>query len=104
MSNQTKIRPKHSTKIDRCNKTLKKDELRFNEYYDFQKVQDDLYRKSKLGRTFNHLVELILDERNLRLAFRNIKTNKGSQTAGVNGTTIKDWEKKTLTMSTMESC
>jgi group II intron reverse transcriptase/maturase len=35
-------------------------------------------------------MDLILDKNNIELAYRNIKSNKGSNTAGVDGLTIKD--------------
>jgi group II intron reverse transcriptase/maturase len=35
-------------------------------------------------------MDLILDKNNIMLAYRNIKSNKGSNTAGVDGLTIKD--------------
>jgi retron-type reverse transcriptase len=35
-------------------------------------------------------MDLILDRNNIELAYRNIKSNKGSNTAGVDGLTIKD--------------
>jgi group II intron reverse transcriptase/maturase len=35
-------------------------------------------------------MDLILDKNNIELAYRNIKNNKGSNTAGVDGLTIKD--------------
>lgn len=96
LNTQTKVRPEHLTKKSPTKQSLKKAMLRNNEYYNFQEVQDSLYEQSKLGRTFHHLMELILDERNLRLAYRNVKTNKGSKTAGVNGHTIKYWDVKSL--------
>ncbi|MEI3619538.1 group II intron reverse transcriptase/maturase [Bacillus thuringiensis] len=69
---------------------LKKTKLRHNEYYDTQKVYDNLYSNSLNGNNFYKLTELIGSEDNIRLAYRNIKTNKGSKTAGVDGLTIKD--------------
>lgn len=69
---------------------LKKTKLRHNEYYDTQKVYDHLYSNSLNGNNFYKLTELIGSEDNIRLAHRNIKTNKGSKTAGVDGLTIKD--------------
>ena len=54
---------------------------------------DELYDKSKRGETFNNLMDLILDERNILLAYRNIKRNSGSLTTGTDGLTIKDIEK-----------
>lgn len=57
------------------------------------KTFDKLYADSKNGNNFYNLIELISNEQNIRLAFRNIKRNKGSNTAGVDGLTIKDIEK-----------
>lgn len=68
---------------------LKKQKLRNNEYYDSQEIQDILYRKSKKYYNFKDLMSEIITERNILLAYRNIKNNKGSKTAGVNETTIK---------------
>lgn len=73
-------------------KTPKKDTLRHNEYYDMQKVFDDLYRKSKEGKEFKNLFNLITNKENILLAYRNIKRNKGSYTAGTNHRTIEFWE------------
>lgn len=73
------------------NRVVKNKILRNNEYYDIQYLLDDLYAKSKENKIFTNLMELILDERNILLAYRNIKKNKGSQTPGTNGKTIKDF-------------
>ena len=68
----------------------KKKKLRNSEYYNFQEVQDRLYSDSKNGRIFKNLVEIIVSEENIQLAYRNIKKNSGSKTAGTDGKTIKD--------------
>lgn len=60
-----------------------------------QEILDELYAQSKEGKTFKNLYEHVVDNRNLELAYRNIKSNSGSNTAGVNGHTIKYWESKT---------
>lgn len=73
-------------------KAKKKAKLRHAEYYDFQKVQDKLYADSQNGRIFKHLIEIIVLPENIRLAYRNIKANHGSKTAGTDGRTIKDLE------------
>lgn len=72
---------------------LKKSKLRYNEYYDMQKVFDALYAASKNGNNFYKLLEIIGSEENIRLAYRNLKTNSGSDTAGTDGKTIKDIKK-----------
>jgi group II intron reverse transcriptase/maturase len=70
-------------------KLLKRQNLRNNEYYDFQKVVDGLYEDSCRNRKFYHLVEIIQRCENILLAYRNIKNNDGSHTPGVDGRTIK---------------
>ena len=74
-------------------RTQKKAKLRHAEYYDFQGIQDKLYADSLKGKEFKHLVEMIALPENIRLAYRNIKTNHGSKTAGTDGRTIKDLSK-----------
>lgn len=74
-------------------KAQKKAKLRHAEYYDFQNVQDRLYADSKQGKIFKKLVEIIATPENIRLAYRNIKKNDGSKTAGTDNRTIKDLEK-----------
>lgn len=72
---------------------LKKTKLRHSEYYDTQKLFDKLYASSLNSNNFYKLMDLISSNDNIRLAYRNIKTNKGSKTAGVDGLTIKDIQK-----------
>lgn len=74
-------------------KVKKKSRLRHAEYYDFQGIQDKLYADSQKGRVFKHLTEIIALPENIRLAYRNIKANRGSKTAGTDGRTIKDLER-----------
>ena len=74
-------------------KALKKAKLRHAEYYDFQEIQDDLYAESKKCKIFNQLIDIITMPENIRLAYRNIKKNKGSKTAGTDSCTIKDLER-----------
>ena len=69
-------------------KKLKKKLLRNNEYYGIQEVFDDLYKLSSKGQIFNDLLSLIVSEQNIMLAYRNIKRNKGSGTAGTDGQSI----------------
>ena len=74
-------------------KKPKKQKLRNAEYYDFQTVEDKLYADSINGKTFNNLVAMIMSEQNIQLAYRNIKKNKGSKTAGADGKTIRNLAK-----------
>ena len=52
---------------------LKKDKLRYNEYYDMQHIYDELYEQSKNGNNFYKLLEIIGSEQNICLAYRNLK-------------------------------
>ena len=69
---------------------LKKDKLRYNEYYDMQHIYDELYAQSKNGNNFYKLLEIIGSEQNICLAYLNLKINSGSKTAGTDGLTIDD--------------
>ncbi|HBE8723243.1 TPA: reverse transcriptase domain-containing protein, partial [Clostridioides difficile] len=69
---------------------LKKNKLRYNEYYDMQHIYDELYAQSKNGNNFYKLLEIIGSEQNICLAYRNLKSNSGSKTAGTDGMTIDD--------------
>ncbi|HEL9061202.1 TPA: group II intron reverse transcriptase/maturase [Listeria monocytogenes] len=71
-------------------KVHKKKALRFNEYYDTQKVQDELYRLSSQKFIFKNLMDYITQDENILLAYRTIKSNKGSRTSGTNKKTILD--------------
>jgi len=62
------------------------------QYYNFQEELDELYSKSKNGESFSDLYSLIIDERNIKLAFGTIKSNQGSNTPGTDGLTIKDYK------------
>ncbi len=64
-------------------KHKKKQSLRNNEYFDMQKVFDKLYQQSRRGKRFTNLLDIIIAENNILLAYRNIKSNKGSKTSGV---------------------
>ncbi|MCY7688881.1 group II intron reverse transcriptase/maturase [Bacillus altitudinis] len=81
------------TKLEAESNPLKRQTLRNNEYYDTQSMFDKLYRMSKKDKhSFTNLLQYITDERNIRLAYRNIKRNRGSATSGVDRRTIKRWE------------
>lgn len=49
-----------------------------------------MYQQSKNGNNFYKLLEIIGSEQNICLAYRNLKTNSGSKTAGTDGKTIED--------------
>lgn len=71
-------------------KLLSEDNLRHTEYYGLQSVFDELYARSKQGEVFTDLMPKILNRENILLAYRNIKTNTGSKTAGTDKLTIGD--------------
>ena len=71
------------------------DGLRHNEYYGMQEIFDDLYARAKNGEVFTDLMSIVLKRENILLAYRNIKTNTGSNTTGTDGLTIKDIGKLT---------
>lgn len=75
--------------VSTSKQTLKQSKIRYTEYYDLQKVLDDLYEDSSKNKVFSNLMELITSRENIKLAYRSIKGNKGSHTAGVDGRTIK---------------
>ena len=80
-------------------KPLKKQKIRNAEYYDMQKVFDELYADSKKGCHFRNLVEIIKSPENIKLAYRNMRKNSGSKTAGMDKKTISDlnkWTKSAL--------
>lgn len=66
------------------------DNLRHAEYYGMQEVFDDLYRRSRNREEFTDLMEIVLRRENILLAYRNIKTNGGSYTAGTDDRNITD--------------
>ncbi len=56
----------------------------------YKRVYDSLYSASKNSNNFYKLLEIIGSEENIRLAYRNLKSNKGSNTKGTDGKTIDD--------------
>jgi len=55
-----------------------------------QNCLDNLYSQSVNGHNFYDLMNIIRSNENIRLAYRNIKRNTGSKTAGFNQLTIED--------------
>lgn len=66
----------------------KQRKIRNSEYYGMEATFDELYAKSRDGQIFRHLMEIIESEENIKLAYRTIKKNTGSNTAGVDKRTI----------------
>lgn len=71
----------------------KQRKIRNSEYYGMETTFDTLYDQSKHGKCFNHLMEIIESDENIRLAYRTIKRNTGSSTAGADKRTIADLAK-----------
>lgn len=76
-------------------KSLCMDAMRHAEYYGMQQTFDELYAQSKAGNVFPNLMEKILSSDNIMLAYRNIKTNTGSYTAGTDKQNMGDIGKLT---------
>lgn len=68
----------------------KHQKIRYTEYYDMQSILDKLYQYSKEGKTFCSLMNSIMSNENIKMAYRTIKGNKGSKTPGVDKRTIED--------------
>ena len=73
----------------------KNNKLRYSEYYGMQEAYDNLYQRSVENQNFKSLMKIIISDDNILLAYRNVKRNSGSLTAGIDGKTIKDIEKLT---------
>lgn len=69
---------------------LKKNSIRNAEYYDMIGVQDRLYAESAKGRVFTDLISIICSDANIKMAYRNLKGNDGSNTPGVDGMTFEN--------------
>lgn len=64
-----------------------------------QNAFDDLYAKSFEGKVFTNLVDIIRSAENIKLAYRNMRKNSGSKTAGADKKTISDlnkWKERRL--------
>lgn len=78
------INPIHRSDITSMN-TVKS---RQKSYYEFNEVQNELFEESKTGKSFDKLFEIITSKENILLAYRTIKSNKGSKTKGSDNKTI----------------
>ncbi len=57
-----------------------------------QETFDKLYEDSRLGQSFGKLYDIITSESNVLLAYRTIKSNKGSTTAGTDNFIIDNYK------------
>jgi len=55
----------------------------------------DLHEKASNNESFNRIYEMITSRENILLAYRTVKSNKGSKTSGTDGKTIKDIKRLT---------
>ena len=55
------------------------------DYYGMSEVYEDLYHKSTNNINVKNLIPIIKDKRNMLIAIRCIKANKGADTAGIDG-------------------
>ncbi|PAV29156.1 group II intron reverse transcriptase/maturase [Virgibacillus profundi] len=62
--------------------------LRYWDYYNMTETFTELYEKASNNDTFNNIYDIITSRENILLAFRTIKSNKGSKTPGTDGKTI----------------
>ena len=69
---------------------LKKSSIRNAEYYNMIHVQDRLYAESAKGNVFTDLISIIYSDANIKMAYRNLKNNDGSNTPGVDGLTFEN--------------
>src|SRR5690625_1364763 len=72
--------------------------LRTWEYYNLTDTFTKLHEDASNGCIFENLYDLIVSRENILLAYRTIKGNTGSKTAGTDGRTINDIK----TMSELE--
>ncbi|MNC08906.1 Group II intron-encoded protein LtrA [compost metagenome] len=64
--------------------------LRYWDYYNMTGIFTDLHEKAKNKGIFSNLYDIITSRENILLAYRTIKSNKGSRTAGTDGKTIEN--------------
>jgi RNA-directed DNA polymerase len=68
--------------------------LRYWDYYGMTDTFTDLHERAKNKESFHSLYDIITSRNNILLAYRTIKSNKGSKTPGTDGKTIVDIKKR----------
>lgn len=63
--------------------------------YNMDGVRHALFEESKAGKNFNNLAKLVVCQENILLAYRNVRGNKGADTPGTDGLTMKDVDSMT---------
>lgn len=69
--------------------------LRYWDYYGMTDTFTDLHQRAENKEKFHYLYDIITSRNNILLAYRTIKSNKGSKTPGTDGKTILDIENLT---------
>ncbi|OLR27656.1 hypothetical protein BLD50_00540 [Bacillus cereus] len=69
---------------------------RYSDYYSMTPIFDTLYKNSSENKQFNKLMDIIQSDNNIKLAFRMIKSNTGSKTAGTDGLTIQNIKEENI--------
>jgi RNA-directed DNA polymerase len=64
--------------------------IRYWDYYDMTDTFSELFDLSSKQESFHHLYDTITSRNNILLAYRTIKSNKGSKTPGTDKKTIED--------------
>ncbi|CQR48230.1 Group II intron-encoded protein LtrA [Paraliobacillus sp. PM-2] len=67
--------------------------LRYWDYYGMTETFTKLYNESSEQKSFSQLYDIITSRENILLSYRTVKSNKGSNTSGTDGKTIKDIQK-----------
>jgi RNA-directed DNA polymerase len=67
--------------------------LRHWDYYGMADTFTDLYDRAKNREPFSRLYDVITSRENILLAYRTMKSNKGSKTPGTDGQTIVDMKR-----------
>jgi RNA-directed DNA polymerase len=67
--------------------------LRYWDYYGMTELFTDLYDRTTKQEAFSNLYDVITSRENILLAYRTMKSNKGSKTPGTDGKTIADIQK-----------
>lgn len=68
---------------------------RYWDYYNMTEIFTNLHRRAKNKETFSKLYDIIVSRENILLAYRTMKSNKGSKTAGTDGKKIEDMKVQT---------
>lgn len=64
--------------------------LRYWDYYNMTETFTDLHERARHKESFHNLYDIITSRENILLAFRTIKSNRGSKTPGTDRKTIHD--------------